>query len=256
MTDVPPGLPTWGAADARRHPPPDLGVPGHWWHERWAFDVWSSDGRFGASTCLTVLPGRGHAWYWSALVQPDTALLAVWDLEAPIPRQGLTLRSHGLWAEHVCEEPLRQWTVANECHAVRLDDPEEALRRGHGEQAAMAFDLEWYGTTSAVPAEAGVDAGSDATQGWSIDGEAHGVIELGGGASVAVDGLPARYRRTWGALPYRLTSTGPATAAAGGASAPSGRAAPVPLVLPSGPAALRRVLTADGWWEGVEAPPA
>ena len=230
------------AHDARRHLPDGADPPDPWWHERWAFDCWSPEGT-GVSTCLVLLPGQQRAWYWSALVRPDAPLLAVWDLDAPLPRQGLTLRSHGLWAEHVCEAPGAQWTVANECHAVALDDPAEALGRGLGHQAAMAVDAEWY---AAGPPDG---AGPAGVPGWAIPGEVHGVVELGGGGRVLLDGLPARYRRSWGPLPFVPAEPD------GAVDPPAGRGAPVPLPGPNGPLALLRVLTPAGWWEQVRALP-
>lgn len=214
-------------ADERPHQP-DPTDP--WWADRWAFDVWSPSAGLGCCTSLTLLPNQRRAWYWAALVRPGEPLLAVWDLHAPLPRQGLTVRAEGLWAEHVCEAPLEQWTVANECTAVALDDPAEAVRRGLGDPVPMAFDLEWYATGAPRP----VDGGAECS------GVVHGVVEVGGHGTLTWEGLPARYRRTWGHL----------AATPDPAPRPPGPRVLVPLD-DEGVLALERVLEADGWWEAV-----
>ena len=56
------------------------------------------------------------------------------------------VKAPGLWAEHTCDAPMQQWTVANETYATALDDPDDALGRAYGVPTAMAFDLEWYAT--------------------------------------------------------------------------------------------------------------
>ncbi len=216
-------------ADERPHHP-DPADP--WWADGWVFDVWSPSERLGCCTSLTLLPNQRQAWYWAALVRPGEPVLIVWELHAPLPRQGLTVRAEGLWAEHVCEAPLEQWTVANECTAVALDDPVEAVGRGLGEPAAMAFDLEWYATGPPRPVVGGAE----------LPGVVHGSVEVGGGGALEWDGLPARYRRTWGPL-ARVPE---------GGRRPDGPRVLVPLD-DDGGLALERVLRADGWWEAVRA---
>ena len=130
-----------------------------------------------------------RCWYWSALSRPGAPLLHLVDWEVPLPRPGagLTVRSAGLWADHVCEAPFQQWTVANEAYAVALDDPEDALGRAYGVATPIALDVEWYaaGPASAVPG------------GYEQRGEVHGVVELGDGP-LELDGLPAHRTHRWG----------------------------------------------------------
>ena len=83
------------------------------------------------------------------LARTGEPLLHVTDWEVPLPAAGLALRSHGLWADHICEAPFEQWTVANETYAVALDDPADALDRAYGTAAALAFDVEWYASAAA-----------------------------------------------------------------------------------------------------------
>ncbi len=108
------------------------------------------------------------------------------DWEAPLPRVGLAVRSDGLWADHVCEAPYEQWTVANETYAVALDDPADALGRAFGMSAPMAFDLEWYATSAPTAVR----------DGYEQQGEVHGVVELGGGA-LELQAAPAHRTHRW-----------------------------------------------------------
>ena len=110
------------------------------------------------------------------------------DLDLPLPTSGLRVRTTGLWADHHCEAPFEQWTVRNECHAVALDDPADALGRAYGTAAAVAFDLEWY----AAGGPAALDGG------YVQAGEAHAVIEVAGGPLELVG--PAARSHTWGAF--------------------------------------------------------
>jgi hypothetical protein len=169
--------------DEERHrPDADLD-----WTETYVFDFWSADAGTGGFTWLTLKPARRLAWYWSAFVAPGSPVVHV-ATEARPPVSGLTVRAHGLWADHICEAPFEQWTVRNECHAVALDDPEEALGRGHGVATALALDVEWY--ASGPP--------SDVAGGYEQAGEALAVVERVGGP-LAVEG-PAHRWHAWGKL--------------------------------------------------------
>jgi hypothetical protein len=137
-------------ADEGRHP----SGSGRWWQESWWFDVFAPDGSFGACTWLTLLPNQRRAWYWCALVRDGEPLLHAADLEVPWPNTGLTVRSTSLWAEHLCEAPFAQWTVANETYAVALDDADEALDRLRP-SGAHRGDFEWYAVGEAAPTDNG-----------------------------------------------------------------------------------------------------
>jgi len=163
-----------------------------------------------------------RAWYWCGLVRPGERLLHVADLDLPLPIAGLRVRTTGLWADHHCEAPYEQWTVQNECYAVALDDPADALDRAYGEATPIACDIEWY---AGGPPAGGRDA-------YTQPGEAHSVIELAGTVLELVG--PASRWHTWG--PLRLP-TGPID---GG---------DLPAVFLRGPGSLvvERRLAPEGW---------
>ncbi len=166
----------WVNGDEDRHPP----GPDPAWMEAWWFDAWTPDASIGATTCLVLLPNRARAWYWAALVRPGEPLLVLSDLAVPLPRQGLTIRAEGLWADHTCEAPFEQWTVANEAYALAVDHPDDAV----GVPTPFAFDLEWYAGGPATAIEGG----------YTQAGEVHALVELPG-APLTFDGPAAEATR-------------------------------------------------------------
>ena len=87
------------------------------------------------------------AWYWTYLVEVPglPGIVAVRDHDVTPPRQGLEIRTEGLWAELWCETPGDHWTFGLEAFGLRLDDADDALRPGGeiGERVAVGLDLEW-----------------------------------------------------------------------------------------------------------------
>jgi hypothetical protein len=104
-----------------------------------------------------------------------------------------------MWADHVCDVPMQQWSLGNEAHGVLLDDPTEAWRRAYGTPVPVTFDVEWYAAAAATPLD-GLAAGA---QGYRQEGEIDARIELTEGI-VHVTG-PAERVHVWGA-PYLPTS--------------------------------------------------
>lgn len=170
------------------------------------------------------------AWYWAALVRRGHPLLAVSDWAVPPRRDPLLVKGDGLWAEHVCDAPMLQWTIANETYAVALDDPEQALERAYGVPTAISWDLEWYAV--AEPAEADGPAA-----GYEQRGVVHGRVEIGGAASpLELVEVPSRRWHRWG---ERLAQVSlPPALAHDGLRAP--------FAFPDGTVA-DWVLTPDGW---------
>jgi hypothetical protein len=208
------------AADELRHEP-DPSVAD--WQETWWFDAWTSDGMLAVTCGLTLLPLSRRAAYWCQLVRAGEPLVHLGDPDVPLPSAGLALRAAALWADHVCEAPFEQWTVANEAYAVALADPEETLGRAYGESVPVAVDLEWYATSPPrqVPG------------GYEQDGEVHGELELGH-ASITLEG-PAARGHVWGRPPGHDP---PPAGSVEGLRAP--------LLLPDG-TVLDQLATPEGW---------
>jgi hypothetical protein len=210
---------------SRPWPPSDELRHAHAPVEEWTFSFWARDGATGGLVLLRLLPEERTCWYWAALVRVGQPLLQVTEWAAPLSRTGLTVRADGLWADHVCEAPFEQWTVANETYAVALDDPADALGRAYGTSAPVAFDLEWYATVAPSAVEHGYEQG----------GEVHGTVELAEGG-LELEGVPAHRTHRWSSA---LTPRVPPPAVAHLGLRAVAR-------LPDG-VVVDLVLTADGW---------
>lgn len=155
--------------------------------EEWLFTCWTADATAGiVSGYRIVAPTRG--WYWAALARAGRPLLHVAEWDVPLRSDPLLVKAAGLWAEHICDDPFRQWTVGNETYAAALEDPDEALGRAYGTPTAVAFDLEWYATA----------APEGITSGYEQAGEVHGVVEFGAEPALHLDGVPAWRAHRWG----------------------------------------------------------
>jgi hypothetical protein len=164
---------------AHERPHPGVAV------EEWVFTCWLADGSLGVVTGYRLL-GRG-AWYWAALARRGEPLLHVTEWEVPVRADPLLVKAHALWAEHTCDAPMEQWTVANETYAAALDDPDDALGRAYGTPSPIAFDLEWYATREPT-------ARAD---GYEQEGVVHWTLELAGGPLQLAEAAGRRWHR-WG----------------------------------------------------------
>ena len=149
------------------------------------FTCWLTDGSLGAVIGHRLLGRR--AWYWAALARRGEPLLHVTEWEVPVRADPLLVKAHALWAEHTCDAPMEQWTVANETYAAALDDPDDALGRAYGTPSPIAFDLEWYATREPI-------ARAD---GYEQEGVVHGTMELSGGPLHLAESAGRRWHR-WG----------------------------------------------------------
>lgn len=129
-----------------------------------------------------------HAWYWAAVARPGECLVHVADWTVPMRSDPLLVKGDGLWAEHTCDSPMEQWTVANETYATALDDPDDALGRAHGSPTAVAFDIEWYATGPPQPVGSG----------YGQPGVVHALIELAGTPGLRLEEAPAHRWHRWG----------------------------------------------------------
>jgi hypothetical protein len=203
--------------DERRHP--DAPV------EEWVFTCWSPDATVGIVSGYRIVgPSRG--WYWAALARAGKPLLHVAEWDVPLRSDPLLVKAAGLWAEHICDDPLRQWTVGNETYAAALDDPDEGLGRAYGAPTAIAFDLEWYATAAPEPVASGYEQA----------GEVHGVVEFAAEPALHLDGVPAWRAHRWGLglAPVRLPAALAHVGLRAGFAFPDGTVADW-------------VLTAEGW---------
>ncbi|MGE0879622.1 MAG: hypothetical protein AB7L13_03780 [Acidimicrobiia bacterium] len=191
-----------------------------------------SDASLGGGLGVVFDRDADRAWYWTMLARSAHPLIHLCEPAAAIPRQGLLVRAEGLWAEHVCEAPYEQWTVANEVYGVELDDPDDAVTHERGVVVPLAFDLEWYATGSSI----GVD------DGYGQTGEVHGVLNVGEDV-ITLAGAPAWRTHRWNVDDPIIASSDEA-----GDAQDVGDGLRAPIRLPSG--VYDRQLAVSGWrWQ-------
>lgn len=100
----------------------------------------------------------------------------------------MIVKAEALWAEHICEEPMKQWSVGNETYAAALDHPDDGLDRAYGIPTPIAFDLEWYAT--APP--------HDIADGYEQRGVVHGAIEVANESALHFEEVEAQRWHRWG----------------------------------------------------------
>jgi hypothetical protein len=155
--------------------------------EEWVFTAWTPDAHLGVVSGHRIV-GR-TAWYWASLARAGRPLLHVADFEVPVRADPFVVKGEALWAEHVREAPMAQWSVGNETYASAIDDPDEALGRAYGDPTPIAFDLEWYATGGPEAVRHG--------DGYGQPGVVHGTIEVFGEPSVELVEVPARRWHRW-----------------------------------------------------------
>ena len=99
--------------------------------EEWLFAAWTADATIGLLSGHRLLGPL--AWYWACLATEGQPLLHVAEWDVPVRSDPLLVKAHALWAEHICDAPMEQWTIGNETYAAALDDPSDALGRAYGD---------------------------------------------------------------------------------------------------------------------------
>jgi hypothetical protein len=174
--------------DERRHQWTD----DRWWGEAWSFDFATPDGRLGGYVRLELLPNQRICWYWAWVVGPGRDPVVVLDHEVPLPRgASLEIRTNGLWADHIVEEPFEHVSVGAEAFALRLDDPAEAYGPLLGLPTPFGLDLGWETEGKRVDLRPG-----GAVEGYALPCRVVGEV-LVADERVELDGVGHRHH-TWG----------------------------------------------------------
>ncbi|MBI4883990.1 MAG: hypothetical protein HY826_08045 [Actinobacteria bacterium] len=202
-------------ADEFRHEASE--VEAWWWWGR------SPDSGTGVFVGLEL---RGRRFdYWAGLVRTDEPYLYLEELDGTGLRQGLEIKPPEMWADHQCDVPFRQWSLANEAHGVLIDDPLDVLQRPYGIPTPTTFDIEWYSTVEPTALSSG----------YEQCGEVDARIELANGA-ISCCG-PGHRLHVWGDSCSPL----PVAIVAGG------RRLLAPYRRPNAPGVVQ-VLTDRGWF--------
>ena len=155
--------------------------------EEWVFAAWTPAADLGVVSGHRIVGPT--AWYWAALARADRPLLHIADFEVPVRADPFIVKGEAMWAEHVRDAAMEQWSVGNETYAAALDDPDDALGRAYGVPTPIAFDLEWYAVE--VPRSLAGEVG------YRQDGVVHGRIEILGEDPVDLVEVPARRWHRW-----------------------------------------------------------
>ncbi|MBM36157.1 MAG: hypothetical protein CL460_03170 [Acidimicrobiaceae bacterium] len=113
--------------------------------EQWQFDFWSPDCDLGGWVHFAYDSESRSGWYVAALLGAQRPLVLVVDphIRIELLSPYLEFRAEGIWAQHVCETPLRHWTVGLEAFGVTLDEIEDAMGDQWGTRIGVGLDLEW-----------------------------------------------------------------------------------------------------------------
>jgi hypothetical protein len=177
----------------RRHRAPYDG-PG--WSEAFACELSTGDG-FGVAVHVVIHPFERRTWYWAVVERPGEPVVAVVDLDVPMPTRdaSLELRTDGLWADQNVEIPWRHVSVGLEAFGLSLDDPQALLGDGRGDRVPVGLDLEWE--SDPVDVRGRVD---DDVAAFEVAGRAHGELLVGADA-FELDGFGWREHR-WGSIDW------------------------------------------------------
>lgn len=179
----------FGAADELDH---HVGATSAW-SETWEFRAATDDLSLAVAAAVVRRPAEGRISYWAVILGRSRPPVVLVEHDIDPPRVGLELRGSGVWADHICEEPHRRWSIALEAYGLALDDPADLVTTARGLPVAMGFDLEWLTPTDPVA----IDDRSD--RGYLASGTAHG--ELLVGDNVLVVDAPAHRLHRWGTGP-------------------------------------------------------
>ncbi len=128
--------------DEHRHRPDDDPL----WNESYYLDWFSEDLSLGGYARIGFYPNLGRVWYWACLVGPDRPLVTVIDHDVALPpsASSLEVRSEGLWADHVVEDPNEHMSINLEAFALSLDDAAEVYAADpRGERVPFGFELDF-----------------------------------------------------------------------------------------------------------------
>lgn len=160
------------------------------WSETWEFRAASDDLTTAVVVAVGRRPAEGRLSYWAALLGRSRATVAVVEHDIDAPRTGLELRASGLWADHICEEPHRRWSVGLEAFGLAIDAPTDLVASGRGLPVPFGLDVEWETPADPIPVEIRGD------EGYLTAGTAHGEVLLGDQA-IELEGWGQRLHR-WG----------------------------------------------------------
>ncbi len=140
-------------------------------------------------------PATGRAAFRVAVISGDpasaTPIVGMIETRIAAPSVGWEIRASGLWADHICEDPLVHWSYGLEAFAIGVDDLADLTESGFGERLPIGWELEF---------EAGGDAfWATPDRHYLQPGDAHGImLSKHGDREIAG---PATRQHWWGSDP-------------------------------------------------------
>jgi hypothetical protein len=172
-----------------------------WWGDRWSFGFAVPDGSLTGLVRIGLLPNQDRVQYWAALTGKDRRPVVVHDDEVPLPQRAgsLEIRTEGLWAEHIVEQPFEQVTVGCEAFALRLDSADD-LRQDPvvGERLPFGLDLEWETWPPGTEPRYVIEEDGSGTR-YELPCEVHGLV-LVADEEISLETTGAR-AHGWGVQP-------------------------------------------------------
>jgi hypothetical protein len=134
------------AADEGRHAPGPGVSPT--FVEIWSFAAHATPIAPAVEVEVGLRPTVDDAWFSGLLVLPEVVVVVLETHVGRVTGRGLELRTSGLWADQVVEEPLRRWGLGLEAFGIALPADElVGLDLGNpdlrGERVPVGWDLEW-----------------------------------------------------------------------------------------------------------------
>ncbi len=91
-----------------------------------------------------------RAHYRSAVIESGRPLVGIVETRIPAPPHGWEIRTSGLWADHICEDPMVHWSYGLEAFAIAVDQASELTESGYGDRVPLGWELEFEAEADAV----------------------------------------------------------------------------------------------------------
>ncbi|MGH1488988.1 MAG: hypothetical protein ACRBK7_06260 [Acidimicrobiales bacterium] len=144
-----------------------------------------------ASAGMPPAGGPDSARFLCAYFRAGELPVVLADDDIVAPKQRWELRTTGLWADMICEQPFRHWSYGLEAFGLAIDEPEELLGRAYGQRVPLGWELDFEASEQEL-------FPWDPADGYGQPGTADGLVLLAD-RSVPLHGSAVR-QHWWGPL--------------------------------------------------------
>ncbi len=166
---------------------------------------------------LEISFGVDRATMVGVVLEPGRRAVGLVESELRVPKatpnkprssRHWEVRGHGLWADHVVEQPLVHWSCGLEAFALAVDEPDELVRTGIGHRVPLGWELEFEAGGEAIELGAASSSGRE-VEGFRQMGRVHGIV-MDERGEWPFEGLGLR-TRWWGATSPSFVGASPPT---------------------------------------------